>query len=262
MIDQIGDVYVDTSDLALYGGEKRADEINMILTVDSQGRLTDNGRKLLELIEPRQRLVSGAVNVSEFYDATQGIKLSRKELEGFGVARALSEEHVLAHPFWRVALRHPDAVPAEFAYDKEFMKEAVRRTFAEMEERCGYTQGMGVYLAGAEKPDTMRAWYVSRLGGRSDADGGFHLDGDDGRLVGVAPEAQGASIGFVEGAETLEEKNKRLGSFADVFPSKAETNVKPLENRVQAALDSGRAFEYNGILYIPARDNSGIDIQK
>ena len=48
---------------------------------------------------------------------------------------------------------------------------------------------MGVYPDSAGDVPKLRAWFVGRLGGRSDARGGCNLDNDDGRFVGIAPEA-------------------------------------------------------------------------
>ena len=49
---------------------------------------------------------------------------------------------------------------------------------------------MGIYPGSANgTAPEMRAWYVSRLGGRSSADGRYGLDDDCGRFVGIAPEA-------------------------------------------------------------------------
>ena len=61
-----------------------------------------------------------------------------------------------------------------------------------MKTQFDYDTGMGIYLTQAEKVPTFRAAYVYRLECWSRLDGGRDLVGDDGRLVGVAPEARGA----------------------------------------------------------------------
>lgn len=257
IIAQMGDVYADTSDLAAYADKKRGDEIKMILTVDAQGRITENGKKALELIAPSQKLSSGAVVLDNYDELNWSgvIPLSRKELEKYGLSGDLDKEQVLAHPFWRVALRHPEAVPSEFAYDKEFMKEAVGRTFSKMKNRHDYTQGMGVYLADAQKVPMMRAWCVDRLEKWSYTVGcKFDLDVDFGRLVGVAPEAQGASVGFVGAQDRDTEPALEIETS-----SQSETS---LEQRIKSALDSGMAFTYNGVLYAPVREDSGLEIKE
>ena len=73
---------------------------------------------------------------------------------------------------------------------------------------------------------TLKAWYVDRLEGRSYADGWFDLDYDDGRLLGIAPEALSAD-------------NKKISQ---------------LEESVVGALSKKQAFEYQGTLYIPIQD--------
>src|SRR3989344_3752127 len=100
IIEQFGDIYADTSDLVAYCGGRNSDEVKMILTVDNQGKITDNGRKVLELINPTQeRTQSGAIILSnELYDGLNFpgvIPLSRKELEKYGVDTPLTEAEVL-----------------------------------------------------------------------------------------------------------------------------------------------------------------------
>ena len=85
-----GDIYAGTSDLVAYGGEDAPDEIKILLNVDNQGRITENGRKALELINPSQkRSSSGAIILTnELYDGFNGadvVTLSRKELERYGI---------------------------------------------------------------------------------------------------------------------------------------------------------------------------------
>ena len=198
IVGQLGDIYADASDFVAYGGKRASDEIRMIMTVDNQGRITEAGRKALELISPVQERSSGAIVLNdELYDGFNGanvVALSRKDLKKYGVDKNLTEAQVLNHPGWRVLLRHPDAVPAEFAYDKGFMQEVVGRTFAEMNKQHGYTEGMGFYPDGSEKHAKLRAWYVLRLGNGSDARGGSDLGSDRGRFVGIAPEAPNTPI--------------------------------------------------------------------
>ncbi len=64
--------------------------------------------------------------------------------------------------------------------------------FPEMKQRFQYDAAMGLYLTSREKVPTLRAACVGRLEGRSQFYGGFDLGSDDGRLVGVAPEALNA----------------------------------------------------------------------
>ena len=67
---------------------------------------------------------------------------------------------------------------------------------------------------------TMRSWVAIRTVNSSNAIGNLSLDDSGGRLVGVAPEAHVA-------------------------------REKALEARVQSALETGNAFEFNGRVYAP-----------
>src|SRR3989338_2004454 len=149
---QLRDVYANVSDLVAYGGKGASDEIKMILTMDNQGRITESGRKTLELINPKQERNSSAIVLSdELYDGFNGanvIKLSRKNLKKYGVNKRLTGPQVLNHPGWRVLLRHPDA---------------------------------------SKKHAKMRTWCIGRLVLGSLAYGWLNLDHDYGHFVDIAP---------------------------------------------------------------------------
>ena len=85
---------------------------------------------------------------------------------------------------------------------------------------------MGVYLSDKQKVPTIRAWCVRRLVYRSDAYGGYDLDNDDGRLVGIAPEALSAPG---KGAS-----NVRAYSIADL--QSFDSTMKGLEAIVRPEL--------------------------
>ncbi|MBI2146657.1 hypothetical protein HYU22_04930 [Candidatus Woesearchaeota archaeon] len=74
---------------------------------------------------------------------------------------------------------------------------------------------------------TMRPWVADRIYSNSNASGYDYLNGNDGRLVGVAPEAHVA-------------------------------REKALEARVQLALEAGNPFEFNGRVYAPV---SGVSLK-
>lgn len=128
--------YVDTGDLVTYNGKGDNQEIRFILTANRQG-LTETGKFALGLINPHSSYVNGALNLSEAkdaqgkdvngaYDAISGsgvIAVKRKDLGILG--DRMTQEQVLNHKGWRILLRHPDEVPAEFAEDFEGAKEYV-----------------------------------------------------------------------------------------------------------------------------------------
>lgn len=190
--------YFDASDFFGYAGKKTPDNMKIILTVDNKGKITENGRRVLESITSETELCNGALDATGLYEEVGGISLSRSEVEKYGIEKDLSKQEVLDHPVWRVILRHPDAVPAQFAYDKAFMQEVVNATFADMKTQFKYEEGMGVYLGSPEKVPTFRAAIVSRLEFRSWLNGWCNLDFGRGRLVGLAPEALNAPGKVIE----------------------------------------------------------------
>lgn len=64
--------------------------------------------------------------------------------------------------------------------------------FAEGKKRFGYDTAMGIYPDSASNDVKMRAWFVYWLGYWSDAYGWIDLDVDNGRFVGITPEALSA----------------------------------------------------------------------
>ncbi len=178
--------WVDTSDLIVYpkGNDK---EVYFLLATNNQGEVTPNGRKALELITP-ENLASnrGAVVESITSLGQRGrIKVSRDKLT---TGEYLNQEQALAETTWRILARDPNMVGSEFAEDESLLKEYEAQVRAKTEQGTN----MAVYL-GDSLPDenTLKAWFVSRLGGRSDASGRYDLDSNGGRFVGIAPEALG-----------------------------------------------------------------------
>ena len=99
----------------------------------------------------------------ELYDGLKGpgvITLARNEIEGYG----------LDNRVWRILMRDPNEVPAEFAYDKVQTLEAVQRTMDGVRAK-GLNNSMGVYLDSSGKHAKLRAWCVYGLVDGSDADG-------------------------------------------------------------------------------------------
>ena len=167
------DNYFDTGDAVVYHPDGR---IKIVL--DAQ---------ILREMNPDSKRNAGALVLTpEQYNAMTGEEFKKGKLGK--VNDGLSKEDVKAHPVWKVLAR-----------DKALFNDYVDYIFAEGKQRFGYDTLMGVYL-GSAKGDTpgdtpeMRAWYVGRLENRSLVDGRSSLDDDDGRLVGVAPEAQSAKI--------------------------------------------------------------------
>ncbi len=191
--------YLDVSDLIAYDSKKRSTDVKFILTVDKNGRVTEQGRKALELINPNAELTSDyATNVTDVYDYLPGIVVARKDL---GILeRNLTEEEILGNKAWRILARHPDEVPAEFAEDPNLLKEYAGWVKGQTKQDTN----MGVYLDSNSKDAKFRAFCVGRLDFRSGLYGWSSLYDDRGRLVGyLAPEVLGA---LGEGASNIENR--------------------------------------------------------
>ena len=76
--------------------------------------------------------------------------------------------------------------------DKALLDEYRKAVTAELKTRHNYTgENMKVWLANAQKVTTGRLWYVDWSYGGSNANGDLNFDFNNGRFLGVAPEAQG-----------------------------------------------------------------------
>jgi len=231
--------YVDTGDLVTYNGKGDNQEIRFILTANRQG-LTEVGRFALGLINPYSDYMNGALDLTKAkdapgkdvngaYDAISGsgvIVVKRKEIIG---AR-MTQEQVLNHKGWRILLRHPDEVPAEFAEDFEGAKEYIGKVVFSR-----YDPAMGMFLSDGEKVPTLRAWCVYGLGGSdgSDAIGRYRLVDDGGCSVGVAPGAPNA-LGNVE--QRVASPERRILTVDEVLEETSQTSayapdqIKKLQN--------------------------------
>ncbi len=171
--------YLDVSDLVTYDSIKRSKDIKLILTVDKNGTITQDGRKALELINPNTKLtLDFAANIERIYDGLSGIVIPRTKL-GL-VERDLSAKEILDSRIWRILARHPDEVPAEFAEDKGLLKEYARWVKSQTKQN----KNMAVYFDTNSRVAKLRAWYVDGLGYGSRLVGRYGLRSDDGRLVG------------------------------------------------------------------------------
>jgi hypothetical protein len=94
--------------------------------------------------------------------------------------------------------------------------------FPKMEERFGIKKGMEFYFDSPSDFNKLRAVFAGRLELRSDAGAGGNLGGDYDQFVGI-------SVG--------DAKEKNLEAKFD--------------EKIISAINSGIAFKYNGILYVP-----------
>jgi hypothetical protein len=184
--------YLDVSDLVLYDRKDRSDDVTFLLTVDNQGKITETGRKALDLITPDASLTDDyALQLGEQYGAFVGqagvVSVKRSDLGILG--KDLTVDQIENHKIWRIMARHPDEVPTEFAYDKHLLKEYAGL----VKGKTGQDKNMGACMDGNGEVEKLRAAVVDWLESGSGLRGSYILDVSNGRLVGyLAPEAQGA----------------------------------------------------------------------
>ncbi len=221
--------YSDESDLIAYDSKQKGGRLKFVLTVDNKNEITEQGLTALKLINSQEERSYGAVVLGERYIELPGIEVSRDD---FLSDTALTYNQILENKALRILSRHPDEVPSEFAEDKNLLKEYGEFVFAETKKRFGYTENMGVYL---DQPNfsNLRALCLYGLGDRSGVGGGDYLGSGCGRFVWLAPKAPQKT------SEAGPQKISREGL---------------LEEKVQIALNAKKAFEYNGIFYVPFND--------
>jgi len=206
--------YLFVSDFVSYDLDRRSDGFKVILTVDKNGRVTEKGRRALGELNLSAVLKNGALEGFYF----DGIELKREELV---VGRDLSEEEVLNSKLWRILARHPDEVPAEFAEDKNLLKEYVQWVKAQTKQE----NVMGVYLDKNLQNSKVRALTVLRLGSGSGVWYGDDLVIGNGRLVGfLAPEARELSVAD-SGVDVAGHGGVRAYTEADVADAKRQLDA-------------------------------------
>jgi hypothetical protein len=186
------DHWYDTSDLILYDDKNNSDDIKIVLAYDAKYNLTQAGETCLKLIHP-QPLVSGGIDMSGKYSDIKGegvISTTRSELAESletGLLKAQAKDSKL----WRMLLRHPDEVGAEFAVPDlhgdyiDWVYSAYGSRFAKGQSTDDLKL-MGVYLASPQDVPHLRAWYVRRLEDWSYAGGRYNLDAVYGCFAGIS----------------------------------------------------------------------------
>ena len=213
--------WYDTSDLVIYpkGNDK---DVYVLLTVDNKRQITDNGRKALELIRADNLASNRGAIVERLKDlGREGlIKVSRSKIK---TDSYLTQQQILNQQVWRILARDPNEVSKNFAEDENLLKSYA----SEVQRRIGNKENMVLYVGASLKDrTTLKAWYVYRLGARSVADGRSNLD-DNGRLVGLAPEALGAlGKGVEDIVYSIEEILEESGNTNNFAP----TQIKRLRN--------------------------------
>lgn len=197
------DYYFDTGDGIAYHPDG-----NIKIVSDSQH---------LRELNPESKLRNGSLVLdNNIYEKLNGEEFTREQIKEH-IGEGLTKKGAKSNPIWNALAR-----------ESKLLNDYVDAVFYEGKERFGNEKNMQVYVTSPQNVPTMRLWYVGGLGGISDAYGSGHLDGSDGRLVGVVPEAHRSHKNFAP--------------------------EKPLENRIQTALNQGEAFDFNGTVYVPVSD--------
>ena len=153
----------DTGDAVAYHPDGR---IKIIL--DSQ--------TLREMTPDTQRVDGALLLTEDVYNALQGEEFKKGKLGRTG--DWLTREQVKTNPVWKVLAR-----------DQALLDDYVDSIFVEGKQRFNYDTAMGVFPDSAGNEPKLRVWFVNRLENRSNANGRYDLDIDNGRFLGIAPEA-------------------------------------------------------------------------
>lgn len=159
----------------------------------------DSGK--FKICAESQRLKDLSCNLE--FSSDRLLKVDYRQIGGVEFERGehllekeLSEKEVLRHEPW-LAL----------CFGNRAMLEAVVKQRFEYSKQFNYKNIMGMYLSVENVEDAREgAWYVFGLdgNGRSNAGGRSGLDVDDGRLVGVVPEALDLAHRFIRSASKKE----------------------------------------------------------
>ncbi|MFH1425413.1 MAG: hypothetical protein ABIG28_01635 [archaeon] len=195
------DNYADTGDLKAQKGS----EVKLILTTYADGSLTDLGREALSWINSQEELTNRAVALGidrrykQLQEEENGVFTRKRDKLAEFIDEPLTEQQALDSFFWKVAHRHPDVVPEQFAIPGlheqivPYLFSEFQRRFAPRTEK-NEIKIMAVY-PGTVSDDVaeLRAWCVAGLGNGSSAYGGGDLGGGLGRLLAeIAPEVPNA----------------------------------------------------------------------
>src|SRR3989338_2582748 len=199
------DNYFDTGDAVVYHPDGRVK-----IVLDSQ--------TLRDMTPESQRNSGALVLTNDVYDSLQGEEFKKGKLGN--VNDGLSRTDVKAHPVWKVLAR-----------DQALLNDYTDFIFGEYQPRFAKDSAlddlklMGIYPGSANgTAPEMRAWIVDGLGDGSDAGGGGDLDGGNGRLVGIAPEALSAPG---KGASNIKTYTMADLQAFDVAVKGLEATVRP-----------------------------------
>ncbi len=156
--------------------------------------------KQLREVTPETKLTKYGI---QLFNTKRSKSFNKKDLK---LGADLTEKQAVVHPLW-LALAEGN---------KERLGQYVQNAFRLGKDVYNYDKMMGFYVPDDNQP-ILRAVVLSRLSGRSRADGGRNLDLGDARLVGVrsvAPKAREKIPGNLDLENRLGAVAKRAG-FTD-----------------------------------------------
>lgn len=167
--NQLGRSSFYTSDLIAFAGKGREHDFKVILTVNNQGEITENGKRILGLVNQEQGIVyEGAISLGSKYDELKGHGVRDIVLSNLGSTMDIVE---------RILSRSPSEVEPDLAYDKR-MFETIPFTIPIFDRR-------------SENVPRMRLLRICREGTFSFySDSSGRVDREDATLVSLGSEAQ------------------------------------------------------------------------
>lgn len=158
---------------------------------DGRAKIVLDSQDLRELT-PQSKLVNYGLVLddADIYEAARGVhivELTQDEVAKY-TGKHLPQNKVKDNKLWRILARHPDEVPANIARDKNLLPEYATATFSLAKQVYNHDENMGLFLVDPINVFTLWLWCVNGLNCGSYAYGN-DLDDDNGRALGVAPEA-------------------------------------------------------------------------
>lgn len=153
--------YFDTGDSVIYHPDGRVK-----IDLDSQ--------KLKDMTSESNRKDGALILTEDTYKVLEGVEFKKGKLGKVNESLTLADAK--SHPIWKVLARN-----------QVLLNDYADYIFTDGKQRFGYDIAMGIYLDSDLDSPNMMAWFVSGIGYKSNAFGGYNLD-YVGRFVGIAPD--------------------------------------------------------------------------
>lgn len=189
---ELANNYWDTSTLSATKGKT----VKVILPYETNSRkLTEAARFGLSLINPRESLVHGGINLDleRGWERLEGKGVYTRERDEWfekgkrrvlvGLNRDMTEKQAGKCPLLLTKLQHPNYVDSEFARTKDEVDEIIGRTFELGKQEHGYRTMMGQWLPDVSGKGILSTWYVSGLDYMACSDAAPYFDSGVGRFA-------------------------------------------------------------------------------